>query len=298
MRAEALPVTGAWRPGDPPGRRRFFTFATDRRVRPRERGRADRRHRRLRDVGDARRRRQQRRAAVPRLDGRQPRRRSGRPRPPGARLVGGHGRPWSSDRHRPLVRRVPERPRRVPGHDRPGVAASRRRPAVRVALPGHHDPRHGAGAGPARRPPRHRHVALGDRRLDGRDAGPRVGDHVPPAGCARSCPIATCMQATAQQIAWGAIGRRAIALDPRWRGGDYYDAEPGDGPAEGLAIARMVAQVTFRSDNMFTDRFGRELADRPASGTRSGCGSSSRSSATSNTTAPSSAAASTPTATS
>ena len=72
-------------------------------------------------------------------------------------------------------------------------------------------------------------------------------------------PIATCMQATAQQIAWGAIGRRAIALDPRWRGGDYYDAAPDDGPQDGLAIARMVAQVTFRSDNVFTDRFGRDL---------------------------------------
>ena len=75
-------------------------------------------------------------------------------------------------------------------------------------------------------------------------------------------PIAACMQATAQQIAWGAIGRRALALDPRWRGGDYYDAEPGDGPSEGLSIARMVAQVTFRSDNVFTDRFGRNLAKR------------------------------------
>ena len=74
-------------------------------------------------------------------------------------------------------------------------------------------------------------------------------------------PIATCAQATAQQIAWGAIGRRAIRLDPNWRGGDYYDAEPGDGPSQGLAVARMVAQVTFRSDNVFTDRFGRELAD-------------------------------------
>jgi homoserine O-acetyltransferase len=72
--------------------------------------------------------------------------------------------------------------------------------------------------------------------------------------------IATCAQATAQQIAWGAIGRRSIRLDPHWRGGDYYDAEPGYGPHEGLAIARMVAQVTFRSDNAFTDRFGRELA--------------------------------------
>ncbi|HSJ90919.1 MAG TPA: homoserine O-acetyltransferase [Ilumatobacter sp.] len=72
-------------------------------------------------------------------------------------------------------------------------------------------------------------------------------------------PIASCMQASAQQIAWGVIGRRAIRLDPRWRGGDYYDAEPGDGPAEGLAIARQVAQVTFRSDNAFTERFGRNV---------------------------------------
>ena len=75
-------------------------------------------------------------------------------------------------------------------------------------------------------------------------------------------PIAACMQATAQQIAWGSIGRRVIALDPRWRGGDYYDAAPGDGPGDGLAIARMVAQVTFRSDNVFTERFGRAIAHR------------------------------------
>lgn len=75
-------------------------------------------------------------------------------------------------------------------------------------------------------------------------------------------PIACCMQASAQQIAWGVIGRRSIRLDPRWRGGDYYDGEPGDGPAEGLAIARQVAQVTFRSDNAFTERFGRDLTDK------------------------------------
>jgi homoserine O-acetyltransferase/O-succinyltransferase len=72
--------------------------------------------------------------------------------------------------------------------------------------------------------------------------------------------IASCLQSSAQQIAWGAIGRRSIRLDPKWRGGDYYEAEQGDGPHEGLSIARMVAQVTFRSDDVFTDRFGRELA--------------------------------------
>ncbi len=75
-------------------------------------------------------------------------------------------------------------------------------------------------------------------------------------------PIASCMQATAQQIAWGVIGRRSIRLDPKWRGGDYYEAEPGDGPAEGLAVARQIAQVTFRSDNVFTARFGRAAIGR------------------------------------
>jgi homoserine O-acetyltransferase/O-succinyltransferase len=71
-------------------------------------------------------------------------------------------------------------------------------------------------------------------------------------------PIATTAAASAQQIAYGAVGRKAIALDPRWRGGDYYEAEPGDGPHEGLALARSLAQITYRSDDVFTDRFGRE----------------------------------------
>ncbi|MDQ3737886.1 MAG: homoserine O-acetyltransferase [Actinomycetota bacterium] len=79
-------------------------------------------------------------------------------------------------------------------------------------------------------------------------------------------PIAACMQATAQQIAWGVIGRRAIRLDPAWQGGDYYESGVGQGPHAGLGVARMLAQVTFRSDNVFTDRFGRELVDRAAMG--------------------------------
>lgn len=74
-------------------------------------------------------------------------------------------------------------------------------------------------------------------------------------------PIATAAAASAQQIAWWSTGRRIIRLDPRWRGGDYYDAPPGDGPGEGLAMARMVSQITFRSDDVFTDRFGREVVE-------------------------------------
>ena len=76
--------------------------------------------------------------------------------------------------------------------------------------------------------------------------------------------IATNAEASAQQIAWGAIGRRVIRLDPKWRGGEYYDAAPGEGPWESLAIARMISQVTFRSDNVFNQRFGRDLADSDA----------------------------------
>ena len=74
-------------------------------------------------------------------------------------------------------------------------------------------------------------------------------------------PIATCAAATAQQIAWWSTGRRAIALDPNWRGGDYYDAADGDGPHAGLALARMVSQITFRTDDVFTDRFGRDVVE-------------------------------------
>ncbi len=74
-------------------------------------------------------------------------------------------------------------------------------------------------------------------------------------------PIATAVAASAQQIAFGSAGRKAIRLDPAWRGGDYYDAEPGDGPTEGLSIARSIAQITYRSDDVFTDRFGREVVE-------------------------------------
>jgi homoserine O-acetyltransferase len=71
-------------------------------------------------------------------------------------------------------------------------------------------------------------------------------------------PIASCLAASAQQIGWWATGRRVIRLDPGFNGGDYYDAPPGEGPHEGLALARMISQITFRSDDVFTDRFGRE----------------------------------------
>jgi homoserine O-acetyltransferase len=74
-------------------------------------------------------------------------------------------------------------------------------------------------------------------------------------------PIATAAAASAQQIGWWSSGRRAIRMDPAWRGGDYYDAAPGDGPHEGLGTARMMSMMTFRSDDVFNARFGREVVE-------------------------------------
>jgi len=73
--------------------------------------------------------------------------------------------------------------------------------------------------------------------------------------------IATTAAASAQQIAWSLVGRRAILSDPHFHGGDYYDAPPGEGPHRGLVLARQIAQVHYRSEGVFADRFGRKLLD-------------------------------------
>jgi homoserine O-acetyltransferase len=73
--------------------------------------------------------------------------------------------------------------------------------------------------------------------------------------------LASCMASSALQIAWSAVGRTVLALDPNWRGGDYYDAAPGEGPHKGLAFARAIAQITYRSDAVFRDRFDRDLVE-------------------------------------
>jgi homoserine O-acetyltransferase/O-succinyltransferase len=71
-------------------------------------------------------------------------------------------------------------------------------------------------------------------------------------------PLATTSAASAWQISFSRVGRLAVQLDPKWRGGRYYDAEPGDGPHAGLALARMIAHITYRSDQVYEARFGRD----------------------------------------
>lgn len=70
--------------------------------------------------------------------------------------------------------------------------------------------------------------------------------------------LATAARSSPQAIAWYSIGRRAITSDLRWRGGDYYGSE---GPIDGLAVARMIAHVTYLSEDAFEAKFGREYQD-------------------------------------
>lgn len=66
---------------------------------------------------------------------------------------------------------------------------------------------------------------------------------------------------TADQIAWATPQLAAIGADPRFRGGDYYDAADDDGPHVGLGIARMIAHATYRSEGELSARFGRSFQE-------------------------------------
>jgi len=55
-------------------------------------------------------------------------------------------------------------------------------------------------------------------------------------------------------IALRHVQRRAVMLDPAWRGGRYYDTGQ---PAAGLSLAREIGTITYRSDVEWTNRFGR-----------------------------------------
>ncbi|MGC5345542.1 homoserine O-acetyltransferase MetX [Streptomyces sp. DT24] len=68
--------------------------------------------------------------------------------------------------------------------------------------------------------------------------------------------LATTAAASAEQIAWGSLQISAIRADPGWRGGDYHEAPPGEGPHRGLGLARRIAHVTYRSEQELETRFG------------------------------------------
>ncbi|MDD2485804.1 MAG: homoserine O-acetyltransferase [bacterium] len=72
-------------------------------------------------------------------------------------------------------------------------------------------------------------------------------------------PLATTARLSAQSIAFNEVGRQAIVSDPNWHGGDYYDKKQ---PTDGLALARMIAHITYLSDESMHKKFGRRLQNR------------------------------------
>jgi homoserine O-acetyltransferase len=71
------------------------------------------------------------------------------------------------------------------------------------------------------------------------------------------CPIAAAPRSSAQAIAFNECMRRAIMLDPNWNKGEYYNGEP---PGSGLALARMIGTITYLSDPIMEQMFGRKPA--------------------------------------
>mmetsp|Transcript_7736 Transcript_7736/g.10300 ORF Transcript_7736/g.10300 Transcript_7736/m.10300 type:complete len:411 (+) Transcript_7736:76-1308(+) len=63
---------------------------------------------------------------------------------------------------------------------------------------------------------------------------------------------------TSWQIAVSEAQRQAIYADPRWQGGSY---DPSNPPAQGLAVARQIAMVTYRSAEGYHKKFGREVQE-------------------------------------
>ena len=62
---------------------------------------------------------------------------------------------------------------------------------------------------------------------------------------------------TADQIGLNLVQLEAIRSDPAYHGGDYYDAPDGIGPHHGLATARRLALLNYRSNTELDERFGR-----------------------------------------
>ncbi len=75
--------------------------------------------------------------------------------------------------------------------------------------------------------------------------------------------IASAPNLTAENIAFNEVARRAIVTDPDFNGGNFYaqDGRAETKPKRGLRIARMIGHITYLSDDVMNEKFGRVLRD-------------------------------------
>ena len=71
--------------------------------------------------------------------------------------------------------------------------------------------------------------------------------------------VASAPSLTAENIAFNEVARRAIVTDPDFHGGNFY--AHGVLPKRGLRIARMIGHITYLSDDVMNEKFGRALKD-------------------------------------
>ena len=72
--------------------------------------------------------------------------------------------------------------------------------------------------------------------------------------------IAGALKHSAQNIAFHEVGRQAIMNDPMWKNGNY--ALENTVPERGLSVARMIAHITYLSEDAMHRKFGRKLQSR------------------------------------
>jgi homoserine O-acetyltransferase len=70
----------------------------------------------------------------------------------------------------------------------------------------------------------------------------------------RLAVLAAPAASSADQVALNSVQTEAVRADPRFRGGDYYGAVDGDGPHRGLALARRMALLSYRSSGELNGR--------------------------------------------
>ncbi|WP_439520591.1 homoserine O-acetyltransferase MetX [Hydrogenophaga sp.] len=70
--------------------------------------------------------------------------------------------------------------------------------------------------------------------------------------------VASAPNLTAENIAFNEVARRAIVTDPDFHDGHYLRHETL--PRRGLRIARMIGHITYLSDDVMNEKFGRNLA--------------------------------------
>ncbi|MGO8946789.1 MAG: homoserine O-acetyltransferase MetX [Ktedonobacterales bacterium] len=78
----------------------------------------------------------------------------------------------------------------------------------------------------------------------------------------RAVVVAAATRLSAQGLAIDDIARQTIMGDPAWNSGNY---PPSGGPHTGLALARMLAMLTYTSAEGLEARFGRRPATRASS---------------------------------